>query len=144
MRISAEGIKLIKNFEGLRTKPYKCVGGYRTIGYGHLLSNDDNRESINLEEAEKLLSLDISKAENSVQRNIKIDLTQGQFDALVSFTFNLGSAALQRSTLRHKINRHEHDQVPKEFRRWVYANGIIRAGLVKRRSIEAEIYNFQM
>ena len=140
MHISTEGIKLIKDFEGLRTKPYICIGGYKTIGYGHLLSNDDNREYISLEEAEELLYLDINKAEDSVMRNIYIDLTQRQFDALVSFTFNLGSAALQRSTLRQKINRNEHDQVSKEFGRWVYANGSIRAGLVKRRLIEAEMY----
>jgi len=75
-----------------------------------------------------------------VLRNINIELTQGQFDALVSFTFNLGSGALQRSTLRQKINRQEHDAVPKEFMRWVHVSGMVVPGLVRRRQAELELY----
>lgn len=83
---------------------------------------------------------DLSKIEYIVQRNIQVELNQGQFDALISFTFNLGAASLQRSTLRQKINRYEHEDVPKEFMRWIYAGGKILAGLIARRKAEAEMY----
>ena len=140
MHISEKAINLIKNFEGLRTKSYICPAGVRTIGYGHVLAANDNRNNISEKEAEKLLRQDVAKSETSVLRNVVVSLTQGQFDALVSFTYNLGNAALQRSTLRQKINRHEHEEVPKELRRWVYAGGRVLLGLVKRREAEAEIY----
>ena len=140
MHISKEAINLIKNFEGLRTKSYLCPAGIRTIGYGHVLAANDNRKNISEKEAEELLRQDVIKSETSVLRNIIVNLTQGQFDALVSFTYNLGDAALQRSTLRQKINRHEHEEVPKELRRWIHAGGRILSGLVKRREAEAEMY----
>lgn len=140
MNISTKAINLIKDFEGFKNKPYLCQGGYKTIGYGHMLKANENLEEITNEQAENLLESDIEIAENIVKRNIFVDLTQGQFDALVSFTFNLGSAALQRSTLRQKVNRNEHDDVPIEFMRWVYANGNILPGLVLRRRAEANLY----
>lgn len=140
MHISTKAINLIKDFEGFKNKPYLCQGGYKTIGYGHMLKANENLEEITNEQAENLLESDIEIAENIVKRNIFVDLTQGQFDALVSFTFNLGSAALQRSTLRQKVNRNEHDDVPIEFMRWVYANGNILPGLVLRRRAEANLY----
>lgn len=142
MYISERGVKLIKDFEGFSSKTYVCPAGYKTIGYGHI--SDNNINDITKDEADKLLAEDIYKAERSVKRNIKVDLSQGQFDALVSFAFNLGGAALQRSTLRQKVNREEHQDVPKEFMRWVYAGGIALAGLVKRREAEAEVYSSLM
>ena len=140
MYISEQAIKLIKNFEGCRTKAYFCPAGLRTIGYGHVLEASDSRDNITISEAEELLQDDVQRIEQSVWRNISIDLTQGQFDALVSFTFNLGAAALQRSTLRQKINRFEHEVVPKEFMRWVYVDGIVYPGLIRRREAEVELY----
>ncbi|MCT4635196.1 MAG: lysozyme [Rickettsiales bacterium] len=138
MHISERGVQLIKSFEGYSLKTYTCPAGYKTIGYGHVI--DKNIHSITRADADRLLAEDIYMAEKSVKRNIKVDLTQGQFDALVSFTFNLGGAALQRSTLRQKVNREEHQDAPKEFMRWVYAGGMVLAGLVKRREAEANIY----
>ena len=79
-------------------------------------------------------------AERSVLRLISVSLTNGQFDALVSFTFNLGSGALQRSTLRRKVNREEHADVPTEFMKWVWAGGRKLKGLVKRRQAETLLY----
>lgn len=73
-------------------------------------------------------------------RLIKIPLTNNQFDSLVSFTFNLGSGALQRSILRRKVNRSEHEQVPDEFLHWIYAGGRKIPGLVRKRILEAELY----
>lgn len=80
-------------------------------------------------------------AEQAVCRLIKVPLTDGQFDALVSFTFNLGSGALQRSTLRRKVNHEEHEEVPDQFMRWVWAGGKKLRGLVMRREAEASLYS---
>ena len=87
-----------------------------------------------------LLLKDVSFAERSVIRLIKVPLFDGQFDALVSFIFNLGSGALQRSTLRMKVNREEHKEVPDEFMKWVRAGGIRLRGLIRRRMAEAILY----
>lgn len=141
MKASQQAFELIKEFEGLKTSSYICPAGYKTIGYGHIMLANDNLDEIDLIKAEELLLEDVFKAEQSVLRNIMVELKQNQFDALVSFTFNLGSAALQRSTLRQKINRCEHEYAPKELMRWVYANGTIISGLVRRRVAEAELYS---
>ena len=89
----------------------------------------------------ELLKRDVLWAERGVLRLISVPLTDGQFDALVSFTFNLGTGALQRSTLRRKVNREDHVDVPKEFRRWVWAGGKRSKGLIRRREAEAKIYS---
>lgn len=141
MKISEQGIALLKEFEALRIKAYICPAGFKTIGYGHKILSHEQIEEINEARAETLLYEDLIFIENSVLRNIYIELAQEQFDALVCFTFNVGSAAFQRSTLRQKINRLEHDSVTKEFMRWVYANGIILPGLVRRRIAESELYH---
>ena len=90
--------------------------------------------------AEELLRRDVESAERAVLRLIRVPLEDGQFDALSSFAFNLGAGALQRSTLRRKVNREEHDAVPAEFGRWVWAGGRKLKGLIRRREAEAVIY----
>lgn len=140
MKLSIRVMERIKYFEGFRAKTYICPSGFKTIGYGHKLSSNDFRVNIDKNEAEVLLLQDITKAAMAVVRNINTKLTEGQFDALISFVFNLGSAALQRSTLRQKINRNEHEEVPKEFMRWIYANGKILPGLIRRREMEVAMY----
>lgn len=161
--ITDEGLNLIKTFEGFVPHLYICAGGYPTIGYGHVILQTDVYEAItgaelldilhkhgleaaqeaykmSREEAEYLLKRDVERFEYSVLRLIKVPLTDGQFDALVSFTYNLGGGALQRSTLRKKVNRGHHGAVPREFRKWVYAGGRKLRGLVRRRNAEAEMY----
>jgi len=141
--ITQEGLDLIKRFEGFSPTIYTCPAGYPTIGYGHLVRDRERDRfagGISREEAEELLRQDILWAEKGVLRLINIPLTDGQFDALVSFTFNLGTGALQRSTLRRKVNREEHDGVPNEFMRWVWSNGKRLTGLILRRRIEAKCY----
>ncbi|MEM2124985.1 MAG: lysozyme [Candidatus Methanosuratincola sp.] len=140
MLTSPLAIKLIKHFEGLRLKPYLCPAGYTTIGYGHVLSSGESIQSLTEAEAEALLLTDITRAERAVLRLITVPLTPSQFDSLVDFVFNLGAGALQRSTLRQKINRQEHEDVPNEFLRWVYAGGKRLNGLVKRRTFDALLY----
>jgi lysozyme len=141
MKISDLGINLIKKFEGFSDRVYICSGGYKTIGYGHVLTDNDNIELIDQNEAELLLNSDIKKAERSVMQNIDVPLNQNQFDALVSFVFNLGGAALQRSALRQKINRLEHNLAAQEFTKWIYAGGKIMPGLLNRRYAESELYS---
>lgn len=141
--ITERGLNLIKRFEGFVPQIYICAGGYETIGYGHVIRAHERavlRHGINKAQAELLLRQDVRQAEEAVLRLVRVPLTEGQFDALVSFTFNLGAGALQRSTLRRKVNRQEHADVPAEFRRWVWAGGRKLRGLIRRREAEAAFY----
>ncbi len=139
-RISSQGLELIKRFEGFSATPYRCPAGYMTIGYGHLIRTGEHYERVTPEIAERLLHDDVEYAESAVSRLIGAPLTQGQFDALVSFTFNLGPGALQRSSLRQKILRREYSAAAAEFSRWVYAGGIKINGLVARRCEERRLF----
>lgn len=139
--VTQEGIDLIKRFEGFSPTVYICPAGYPTIGYGHLVREAERYEQgITEAEAEELLRRDVHAAESAVLRLIDVPLTDGQFDALASFTFNLGAGALQRSTLRRKVNRQAHSEVPEQFMRWVWAGGLKSQGLLNRRAIEAQFY----
>lgn len=141
--ITDNGFKLIKQFEGFSSMVYLDSTGLKTIGYGHLIKSHETeyfKNFITKIQAEELLKIDIITAEKAVTRLITVSLNNNQFDALVSFTFNLGAGALQRSTLRTKVNREEHVQVPAEFLRWIYADGRKIHGLIRRRQAEAELY----
>lgn len=139
--ITEQGLSLIKTFEGFRAEPYLCPAGYWTIGYGHLLRAEEGLAvPLSRMAAETLLRQDVAAAEAAVLRHIRVPLSDGQFDALVSFTFNLGAGALQRSTLRRKVNRDDHAAVPQELMRWVYAGGRRLPGLTRRRAAEAACY----
>lgn len=139
--ITQDGIDLIKRFEGFSRAVYFCPAGYPTIGYGHVVKDgEDFSNGIMEGEAEELLRQDAVIAERAVLRLINVPLTDGQFDALVSFTYNLGGGALQRSTLRRKINCEEHAEVPEQFMRWVWAGGRKLKGLVRRREAESRLY----
>ena len=137
------GSELIKRFESFSSTIYICPAGYPTIGYGHVVRAQEKERfagGITEPEAATLLQTDMRAAERAVLRLISVPLTEGQFDALASFTFNLGAGALQRSTLRRKINRDEHADVPAEFLKWVWAGGRKLNGLIRRRQAEAAIY----
>jgi len=138
--ITQEGLNLIKHFEGFSPAVYTCPAGYATIGYGHLITKDESFKSITEDAAQELLRIDAEDAERAVLRYIDVPLTNGQFDALVSFTFNLGSGALQRSTLRRKVNRQAHGEVPDQLNRWVWAGGRKLKGLIARRRMESALY----
>ncbi len=142
-QISKQGLDLIRRFEGFSPVIYICPAGYATIGYGHLITEANKEQfldGVDQDEALELLRKDATVAERAVLRLITVPLTDSQFDALVSFTFNLGSGALQCSTLRRKVNRAEHATVPAEFMKWVWAGGRKLQGLVRRRKAEALIY----
>lgn len=140
MFISDAGIELIRKLEGLVLRLYKCQAGYKTIGYGHKLAQGEHYESITLGEADNLLEKDLYRICTGINRLTNVQLLQNQYDAIASFVFNLGLGAYQRSTLRSKINREEHDLVPNEIRRWIYIGTKKSIGLIKRRDIEAETY----
>lgn len=141
MKASGECLALIQEFEGFSAKPYMCAGGHRTIGYGHVIKADEDfPRGISRKKAAALLAQDVCHAEQAVLRLLPVELTQGQFDALVSFTFNLGGGALQRSTLRRVLLRGEVSQAPRELRRWVFAGGKKLRGLVRRREAEIGLF----
>jgi lysozyme len=142
--ITQNGLNLIKRFEGFSETVYTCPAGYPTIGYGHVVKEPEMekfKNGITEAQAKDLLRQDVQEAEKAVLRLITVPLTDSQFDALVSFTYNLGSGALQRSTLRWKVNREEHAAAPAEFMKWVWAGGRKLEGLIKRRESEALTYS---
>lgn len=136
-----EGIDLVKEFESFSSTIYICPAGHPTIGYGHIIWPwEDYSAGITEDEAEKLLRNDMLIAEIAVQKYINVELSDFQHGALVSFTFNLGAGALQRSTLRSKTNRAEFIDAADEFLRWVYAKGRKLRGLVRRREAERILF----
>lgn len=140
MKTSPEGIRLIKHFEGFRSFPYRCSANVLTIGYGHTQGVSEDMAHITERYACELLEQDLKKFESSVKKLIKIPLKQNEFDALVSFAFNLGAGALQRSTLRQKLNREDRQGAADEFLKWCRAGGKILKGLLRRRIAEREMF----
>lgn len=131
---------LIKHFEGCRLTAYADSVGVWTIGYGHT-KGVTRGQTITEAEADDLLRQDVAVAESGVRRNVKVPLTQGQFDALVSFVFNLGSEQLAESTLLRKLNASRYEEASAEFSRWVHAGGVELPGLVKRRAAERALFD---
>ncbi len=142
--ISQAGIEAIKMFEGFKAKAYFCPAGVATIGYGHIFSvtkkDVKTGKTISKEQAEELLRKDLSFAEKTVNKEVKVALNQAQFDVLVSFVFNIGSGAFKRSTLLKKLNKGQYETVPTELMRWVHGGGRILSGLVNRRRKEADMF----
>lgn len=141
MRISEKGLNLIKAFEGCRLNAYQDAGGVWTIGYGHT-GDVYYGQTITQAEAEALLRSDVSRFENAVSRLTSgVNLSQNQFDALVSFAYNCGIAALQNSTLLRKVKSNPNDPtIADEFAKWVYVNKVKNNGLVNRRGRESNLY----
>ena len=139
MKCSQEGLSLIKKFEGLRLKAYKCSANVLTIGYGHT-GGVKETDKITLEEADSLLKKDIAKFEEYVSDNVMVKLNQSQFDALVAWTFNLGPGNLRESTMLKKLNNQEYESVPFEMRRWNKAGGKTLDGLIRRREAESLLF----
>lgn len=139
MNTSKKGKALIKKYEGCRLKAYKCPAGVLTIGYGHT-NNVRTDDVITQAEADKLLDIDIAIKEKEVSSVLKVPVTQGQYDALVSFTFNLGIGNLKNSTLLRLLNQKNYKGAAQQFDRWVYAGNKVLAGLVKRRNEEKELF----
>lgn len=139
MKISQAGLDLIKRFEGLETKAYRCPAGILTIGYGHTTGVKEG-DTCTPEQAEVWLREDCQVAELTVSANVNVHLNQNQFDALVSFIFNLGSGNFVKSTLLKKLNTSDYRGAADELDRWVNAGGRKLPGLVKRRAAEKALF----
>lgn len=140
MRTSKQGIDLIKHFEGFRSEAYRCPAGVWTIGYGHTAGVCRGDVVASEQLAEQWLADDLQKAEAAVGRNCPA-INQNRFDALVSFTFNLGERNLLRSTLLKRLKANPDDPcIRAEFLRWNRANGQVLDGLTRRRKAEADLY----
>ena len=139
MSISQAGINLIKRWEGFRSNAYLCPANVWTIGYGHTATAKPGM-CINTQEAEMLLKSDLRRFERAVDSLTHVPLNQAQFDALVSFTFNVGIAAFGKSTLLKKLNRKDYSGAANEFGRWVNAGKKRLPGLVSRRQEERKLF----
>ncbi len=141
MKLSAAGLELLKKAEGFRSRTYEDLANRPTIGYGHLLGPlDACSGTITLQEAETLLLQDVSQAEQAVTRMVEVPLTQGQFDALVDFTFNLGAERLRESTLLAKLNDGDCNAAAMELLRWDHSGAKEVAGLKLRREAEYRLW----
>lgn len=139
MKTSNNGIAFIKSFESLSLKAYVCPAGVRTIGWGHTM-NVKPGDVCTVEQASKWLKEDLKPAEAAVNA-MGVSLSQDQFDSLVSFTFNCGVSAFEKSTLRKKVMSNSKDEsIRQEFKKWKFANGKVLKGLARRRQMEAEMY----
>tara|TARA_R100000700_G_scaffold19809_1_gene26560 strand:+ start:81 stop:533 length:453 start_codon:yes stop_codon:yes gene_type:complete len=139
MKISEEGISLIKNYEGCRLEAYQDSVGIWTIGYG-VIKGVKEGDKINQEEADHLLQEELPEYEGYINDMIKVPLEQCQFDALVCWVYNLGPNNLRDSTLLRILNEGDYNGVPEQIKRWNKAGGTVLAGLVKRRAAESDLF----
>lgn len=139
MQISIEGLSLIKKFEGMELEAYKCAAGVWTIGYGHIKDVKEG-DVITKAEADEMLVHEIEEYENYVNTAVTVPLSQCQFDAIVSWVFNLGNGNLRASTMLKVINSGDHAGVPAQIKRWNKAGGKVLEGLIRRREAEALLY----
>ena len=156
--MSEQGLGLLKQWEGFKSKVYKDSAGLPTIGVGHLITQSEKTsgaivinglaveyaDGLTDQQVLDLLSQDVQPAEQAVNNGVKVALEQDQFDALVSFTFNTGTGAFSSSTLLKVLNQGQYDQVPNQLRRWNKAGGQVVQGLVNRRENEIKLWNGQI
>lgn len=141
MEVSDKGLSLIKQFEGFSAIPYKDTGGRMTIGFGHLIKKGEVFGAISSVEAASLLMQDVQFAVNCIEDNATAELTQNEFDALVSFVYNLGCANFKSSTLLKYVNLYNMELAAGEFKKWGNVNGKPSKGLLNRRLKEAALFS---
>jgi lysozyme len=148
-KTSQVGLDLIRHFEGFEPKAYLCSAGKKTIGIGTLIDTKEEEwlltAKITEAQAFDLLKKDLVKFEKSVNTLVKAKINQNQFDALMSFVYNFGAGALQKSTLLKKLNVNPNDPtIEDEFQKWDKANvgGVMKSvsGLTRRRVAESKLY----
>jgi lysozyme len=141
MQLSAAGLNLIKKSEGFRARTYLDVAGLPSIGYGHrLLPHESFPDEITEAHAAEILAQDTLEAEQAVLRLVKVALTQGQFDALTDFCFNLGAGRLASSTLLKVLNTGRYGDAREQLLRWDQAAGAVSPGLKARRQAESQLW----
>ena len=139
MKIGYDGLKMIKHFEGLELNAYQCAAGVWTIGYGHTKGVQQGMV-ISEETADEMLVEELKEYENYINDMVNCPLNQNQFDALVSWVYNLGPANLQASTLLKVLNAGDYAGVPAQIKRWNKAGGKVLEGLTRRREAEADLF----
>ena len=139
-KTSPAGIELIKGFESCQLAAYLCPAGKWTIGYGHTGPDVKPGLTITQQQAEQLLINDLVQFERRVNDLVTVQINQNQFDALVSFSYNLGVGALQKSTLLRLLNAGSYQPAADEFPRWKRAGGNVVAGLTRRRYAERQLF----
>ena len=139
MKISPEGLALIKKFEGCELEAYQCSAGVWTIGYGHTKGVKEGM-TITKDQAEQMLLEELVEYEVAVEEAVDNQLDQCMFDALVSWTYNLGPTNLNNSTMLKVLNAGEYDEVPAQIKRWNKAGGKVLQGLIRRREAEALLF----
>jgi lysozyme len=158
MQMSQHGLDLLTQWEGCELKVYNDSAGLPTIGVGHLLTKSELMSGkisiggvpvkygagITQQQAQQLLAQDLDPAEAAVNGGVKVTLNQNQFDALTSFTFNVGVGAFTASTLLRVLNQGQYAQVPDQLMRWTRAGGRVVQGLVNRRQNEIKLWNGQI
>lgn len=158
MQMSEHGLELLKQWEGFKPDVYRDSAGLPTIGVGHLITKSEQTtgeiviggvpaqyaDGLTDQQVLDLLSQDVEPAEQAVNNGVKLELDQNQFDALVSFTFNVGVGAFTGSTLLKVLNQGQSDQVPDQLRRWNKAGGQVVQGLANRRENEVKLWNGQI
>ena len=140
MNISSKGIDLIKHFEGCELEAYHCAAGVPTIGYGHI-KGVQMGDTITQEQAEQMLVEELNEYEGYINDMVTTPLSQNQFDALVSWVYNLGGGNLKASTLLKVLNSGDFNGVPAQLMRWNKAGGKVLEGLTRRRQAEADLFS---
>ena len=156
MKVSDKALEVIRHHEGVRTKPYQCPALLWTVGVGHVIDPTHAKvplaerkalpipegwnRTITMGEVDDILRDDLNRFERGVERYCPVPLTQGQFDALVSFSFNVGLGTLQRSTLRQKVLRGDMEGAADEFLKYTIGGGKVLKGLVTRRNDERAMF----
>ncbi len=155
MQMSQNGRKKLAAWEGFRAAAYRDAGGQLTIGVGHLLTKSELASGkiriqgaavryaagLTEEQVMDLLSQDLAGVEEAVNDSVAVELSQNQFDALVSFCFNVGVSAFRNSTLLKLLNQGLYREVPAQWRRWVYCRGQVVPGLIGRREQEIALWS---
>jgi lysozyme len=145
MKASQACLKMLAHHEGVKTRPYKCPAGLWTVGVGHLIGDgkslpDSWNRTFTLEEVYAILAKDVERFERGVERLITIPLRQCEFDAIISFAFNLGTGCLQRSSVRSALNRGNKETAIESLLKYNKAGGKVLKGLDNRRKDEAAMF----
>jgi lysozyme len=141
MQLSGKGLELIKQWEGFRARAYKDVAGNVTIGYGHKVRPPETfPRGVTESGATELLLNDVSRAEQAIAKIVEVPLTQGQFDALVDFCYNVGAGRLATSTLLRELNAGKYEEAGRQLLLWDEAGGEVYTGLLARREAELALW----
>jgi lysozyme len=140
MKTNTAGLSLIKQFEGCELHAYRCPAGVLTVGYGHTGPDVTPGLTITAHRAEELLQLDLGKFERVVTASLKVSVTANQFGALVALAYNIGGAALAKSTLIKRLNAGKTQEAADQFLVWNKAGGKVLAGLTRRREAERALF----